>query len=164
MRAWTIAVLMLGLAVGAVAQEPSPDPRRAELEQQVRRQFLSRVAQRLELTDDQRDRLVETMREGAESRQELARESRTLRHDLMQAVRSGSTEMETFQDILGRLDGIRDRERAIQEREEARLAEFLDPRQRAIFLVLRMQFNDRIRGMRGPGPHRGGPGGAGPPL
>ena len=120
------------------------------------------MARRLELDDGQRDALVEILREGAEARQALALQSRELRHDLMQAVRAES-ELETFEALLKRLEGIRERERAIERQEEKRLESVLDARQRAMFLIMRRQFNDRVRGMRGRGPARPGrPGGAGP--
>jgi hypothetical protein len=63
--------------------------------------------------------------------------------------------MERFESILQRLDDIRAQEQAIAQQEEDELAEFLNPRQRAVLLMMRMQFNDRLRqmrGMRGDGP------------
>ena len=164
MRKWSIVVLGLALlAPPAVAQQmPQSEDRRAELEQQVRHRFMMQVARRLQLSEPQREGLMEVLREGAEARQELAEASRALRHDLMQAVRTDDTEMATYEAILARLQELRERERAIEQREEARLADVLDARQRALFLIMRMEFNERIRGMRGPGGRGGGPGGGGP--
>lgn len=178
MRPIALAVLSLAVLAGPLVGQgegrPDGPQRRMQLEQEVRRQFTEQVARRLELTETQRGALVGVLREGAESRQALAEESRALRRELMRAVRDEATPMATYEGLLERLDGIRDSERAIEEREKARLEEVLDARQRAAFLIMRMQFNERVRGMRGrpstmgPGsgdpPRRGGPGGPGGPV
>lgn len=155
---WVILALMIPGAAAAQGRGPDPN-RRTELEQQIRHRFLAQLADRLGLTEEQQFRVQEVMDEGAEARRQLAEESRTLRLELMQAVRDDDTPMARFEAILEQLDGIRSREQAIADREEARLAEFLDARQRAVLLMMRMQFNDRIRQMRG-GMMRG----EGPPM
>lgn len=154
-----LALLVPGVAA-AQNQGQQPD-RRMQLEQQVRRQFLTQVASRLGLTDEQREQVRAVLADGAESRRELAVESRDLRIDLMQAVRDEDTPMSEFQELLARLEAVREREQAIQREEEEALARTLDPRQRAIFLMLRMQFNDRVRRMQ-MGPPAGRGGGPGP--
>ena len=155
---WLVVLAAMVPTVGAAQiRGPGPD-RRAELERQVRQQFLAHVAERLDLTRDQRVQVRDVLAEAAESRRDLALESQALRIDLMQAVRDEDAEMSRFESILERLEALRAREREIEQAEEAALAEVLDPRQRAIFLMLRMQLNERIQQMRG----RGGPGG-GPP-
>lgn len=164
MRAtWLMVLMLMVVPSTVVAQGRGGDPdRRAELERQVRHRFLAQVVQRLELTEAQRERVREVMAEGAEARRALALEAHALQIDLVQAVRDEEASMEEFEAILEQLEAVRAREREIEQAEEAALAEFLDPRQRAVFLMMRMQFNDRIRQMRG---MRGGPGaaGAGPP-
>jgi hypothetical protein len=153
---FTLLTLLMPCAV--LAQEPEQQPdRRMQLEQQVRGQFLRQVAARLGLTDDQRERVRTVLAEGAESRRDLALESRGLRMDLMQAVRNEDTPMSEFQELLARLEAVREREWVIQREEEEALAGILDARQRAVFLMLRMQFNDRVRRMQmGPPSTRGG--------
>ena len=164
MRAiWLVLLLMLAVPVPVTAQVGEQD-RRTELERQVRRQFLAQVAQRLQLTPEQREQVREVLSARAEERRDLALESAALRIDLVQAVRDEDAPMSRFEAILERLDAMRAREREIQEQEEAALAEVLDPRQRAIFLMLRMQLNDRIRQMRGPMGRGGGPPGDGGPF
>ena len=160
MRAtWLVVVALLVPAV-AMGQGRGPDQdRRAELERQVRHRFLAQVAERLELTTGQRERVREVLADGAEARRDLALEAHALRIDLLQAVRDEDAPMSRFEVLLERLEAVRAREREIEQQEEAALAEFLDPRQRAVFLMMRMQFNDRIRQMRG----MHGPGGGGPP-
>lgn len=171
MRAMWLVVLALMVPAAAVAQGHGPDQeRRAELERQVRRQFMMQMSERLGLAEEQRERVSDVLAESAEARRELALESHTLRMELMQAVQDEEAPMSRFETILERLEAVRAREREIEQQEEAALAEILDPRQRAVFLMMRMQFNARIRqmrGMRGGGPPSGpgaGPGGAPPPF
>lgn len=167
-----LLVALPALAVGAEAQVPQRGDRgqaeaaqeqRARLEQQVRDRFLAHAAQRLRLDDEQRDRLGAVLARGAEDRRELARESWTLRIELMGAVRDEGTPRQTYERLLERLEDVREREVALEKREAAVLARFLEPRQQAAFLVLRMEFNEQVRGMRrGPaGDRRRGPGGPG---
>lgn len=163
MRAIGLVVLVVAMMVPAEAgaQGRVPDQERREaLEQRIRGRFLAQVSQRLGLTEEQRSGVREVLAESAEARRDLVLESQALRIDLMQAVRDDDAEMSRFESILERLEAVRAREREIEQAEEAALAEILDPRQRAIFLMLRMQLNDRIRQMRGA---RGGPGMGGGP-
>ena len=165
MRAMWLVVLSLVVApVPVMAQVRGDQERRTELERQVRRQFLAQVAQRLQLTSDQREQVRAVLAERAEDRRDLALESQALRIELIQAVRDEDAPMSRFEAILEQLEALRSREREIEEQEEAALAEILDPRQRAVFLILRMQLNERIRQMRGPGGMGGGPPGPGGPF
>lgn len=170
----TVAMMVLALAALAgplaaplAAQEGQEGQGRAEaverrmqLEQEVRQRFVRQVARRLQLTDPQREAFTTTLRQGAEARRELAEESRALRRELLTAVRDDAAPLSTYERLLERLQAIRESERRIERREEARLAEVLDARQRAVYLIMRMQFNDRVRGVRGP-PAGRRPGGGG---
>lgn len=164
MRAMVLVVLAMMMPAVAAAQGRGPDQERREaLEQRIRGRFLAQVSQRLGLSEEQRTGVRDVLAESADARRDLVLESQALRIDLMQAVRDDDAEMARFESILERFEAIRAQEREIEQAEEAALAEILDPRQRAIFLMLRMQLNDRIRQMRG---MRGGPGmggGAGAP-
>ena len=168
MRVIRLVVLALMIPGLAAAQGRGPDPdRRAELEQRLRGQFLRQLAERLDLTEEQRTGVREVLAEGAEARRDLALESQALRIDLIQAVREDGTPMSRFQELLAQLDVIRAREQEIAQQEEAGLAEFLNPRQLAVFLMVRMQFNERLqqlRGRRAPGPGGGPDGPTGRPF
>ena len=145
------------LAMAQVRPVPRPDrprieaqqQRRAQLEEQVRRQFVTRASDTLGLDPAQRDRLDGVMRGGAEERRQLAVESRELRMELMRAVRNDAVPTATYERLLARMSDLRQREQRLELREEEALAEFLDPRQRVQLIVLRMQLNERVRGMRG---------------
>ena len=146
-----VLVAVLAPASGLRGQEPTHD-RRDRLESQVRSRFLEMAGARLELTAVQRDRLGAVLEEGADDRRSLARESMELRRRLMDAARDTTTPSATFEDILRRMEGLAQREHALERREQERLAEFLTPRQRALFLMMRMRFNDQVRELRGRGP------------
>jgi uncharacterized membrane protein len=167
MRRAVLLGLVLGLA-GASAPVAAQTPprgdrprgeamqeRQAELEARVHQQFVAQAAQRLGLDAQQRERLHQVLRAGAEARRDLAQESRQLRAELVRAVRSEDASPATFQTLLDRMAALRDREQALARGEDATLAEFLDPRQRAMFLILRMQMSERVRGMRGDRPRPG---------
>jgi Spy/CpxP family protein refolding chaperone len=158
-----MSVLAFGALAGpAMAQEgrgPVHDARRERLEARVRGQFMAQVAERLDLSREERDALEAVLEEGHESRRALAEESRSLRMELVAAVRSDDTPLADFETLLARLKQLRQREWALAAQEDERLAEILDARQQTIFLFMRMQFNERVRGMRGPGPMGGPPGG-----
>jgi hypothetical protein len=171
-----LLVALLPLAGPAQAQTPprgdrprmeAAQARRAELEQQVHRQFVARAAERLDLDHAQRQRLHQVLSAGMEARRALAQESRQLRMELMQAVRAENTPVATYERLLERAAALSERERTLARREDAALAEFLDARQRATFVVMRMQMSEQVRGMRGgrPGAGQGtGPGARpGPP-
>ena len=164
-------VALLALAVPAAVSPQGQGPprgreqaeaqadRRAQLERRVRQQFMAQVDRRLGLDAARSERLQAVLRSGAEERRALAIESQRLRLDLMEAVRSEQTPDTTFDRILAGLERLREAERTLERREEAALAEFLDARQRAMFLFMRMRFNEQVRqlqGRRGPGTGPGG--------
>jgi hypothetical protein len=164
-RTWLglAAAMALALPGGLTAQRPGgagSDPqRRTLLEQRIRQQFVQMVDRQLRLDTGQRTRIRGLLRDGVEERRTLALESQRLRLDLIEAVRNEDTPTSMFQSILERFDRLRERERSLERDEEAELDEFLDPRQKATFLLLRMRFNDRVREVldrRGPGGVDGG--------
>lgn len=151
-----VVLLALAAPVGAAAQgQGQPEDRRERrerLEQQVRTRFLDMASARLELTADQRTRLASVLDEGARERRELARESMALRRRLMAAARDEATPSSTFEEILRRMETLRQREHDLERTEQERLAGFLSPRQRALFVMMRMRFNEQVRELRGRGP------------
>lgn len=157
-------VVALAAPAMAAAQDARPGQRaerREQLERQVRERFLDIAAERLDLSADQRERLGAVVHEGMRERRALMRESMELRRRLLQAARDDATTAETFESLLARLDSLAAAEHALERREQERLAAFLSPRQRALFLVERMRFNERVRELRGRGPGARRPGGPG---
>jgi Spy/CpxP family protein refolding chaperone len=161
MRTFVIALILvlgpaLNTAYGQVPPRPSRPPaeslqeRHAELERRVRENFLAQVAARLQLTQRQRGQMDAVLRDGAHARRELGRDSRQLRAEMARAVAEQGTPDAAFSRLLVQMAELREREQALERQELERLAEFLSPRQQATFLMLRMQLNERIRGMPRP--------------
>jgi len=168
MRQTTVLILLLAVAAipeameaqapqrGDRQQVEAGQERRAQLERQVRERFLTQVAERLQLDRTQQDRLADVLRGGAEARRELAQESRRVRMQLVRSVGAEDTSSATYQRLLDQMAVLREREHSLERREATALAEFLDARQQAQFMVLRMELNERVRGMRvGPQGERG---------
>lgn len=147
---------------GERQQVEAGQERRAQLERQVRQRFMEQAAERLQLDSAQRQRLDEVLSAGAEARRELAQESRQVRMRLVRSVAAEDTPAATYQRLLDAMAALREREHTLERREAAALAEFLDARQHAQFMVLRMQLNERVRGMRS-GPRGDRPGQRGRP-
>lgn len=152
-----VAVLMLpGLADAqdSARRRMQRDMMQSErqLEQRIRERFMGMAAQRMALDSVQRVRLREVLREGAEGRLELARQSRELRVLLMEAVNDGGTSAATYESLVRQMRELGEAEHALEQRELDRLGEFLDPRQQAVFLAMRMRFNEQVQRLRGPGP------------
>ncbi|HUG40940.1 MAG TPA: hypothetical protein VMM12_10660 [Longimicrobiales bacterium] len=156
MRKVMCAVLLaLAIPVGATSQGQGQGPeRRDRLEQEVRARFLGMAARRLELDSAQRGRLRGVLEDGARARRELARESLALRQRLVAAAQDETTPSSTFEALLRDMEALTQREHALERREQERLAEFLTPRQRAHFLMMRMRLNEQVRELRGRRPPR----------
>lgn len=166
MRPNTRFVLAAALAAslvlpGAAAaqQQWRADPRRERLETEVLERFVDRAARELALDADGRDRLGRVLRASAEQRRAIAEESRRLRQELARALREPSTSDGEFERLLDELAALRERELGQWRDEQRALADVLDPRQRAQFLVLAARFQDRVRDVR----RRGGGQPPGPP-
>lgn len=154
MRRGTLA-LLLAVPVGASAQQPRMGAGRARLQAQVIDRFVELSARDLGLDDGGRQRLAEVVRETMQRRQDLARQSAELRRQLAASLRASDTGDAEFARLLDRLDALRERELALWKQENAELARFLTPRQRAEFLALRARFNEHIMQLRqGSGPPR----------
>ena len=141
--ALALALVLAGPASGS-AQGGERD-RRERLEEEVRGRFLDMATTRLELTASQKERLATVLEEGAAARRGLMRESMTLRRRLIQAAGDPATPADTFEDLLRRMDALAQREHGLQQREQERLAEFLTPRQRALYVMMRIRFNEQVR-------------------
>ncbi|MGH7477072.1 MAG: hypothetical protein ACRELD_12335 [Longimicrobiales bacterium] len=117
---------------------------RSRLEAQVLQRFASQAGARLGLAEPDRQRLGVVLRTHASRRAALASEARTLRRELGQALSSTRATDADFERILGGLERLREDELRLWREEQRSLAEFMGPRQRAGFLALRAQFNQRV--------------------
>jgi Spy/CpxP family protein refolding chaperone len=147
-----IVIVALAMVVPSVAMAqagprgapPTPE-QRAELEGRVIQRFIQQTGAELGLAAEQTVQLETLFREQMTARRQVARSASELRRRLQQAVQAGTTSEAQFARMLSELESLRNREHELEVREQARLAELLTPKQRAILAVnwFRMQENMR---------------------
>ncbi len=150
MRTVRCLVLLLGLVVVPLAaQDPvagDPGARAGELRRLIEERFTARVREELGLTDQQASRMTEVVGAYFVKRRVMEQEERRLRQGLAAELRPG---VAADKDNVGRLtDQLLDLKlRYVQSyKDEVReLAAFLDPIQRAQFLIMRERLLDRIQ-------------------
>ena len=164
MRTLTVLTVLALLGLPAAAQRPAPrDSGRGggALEARVRERIASVARERLRLTDDQLRRLEEVNSAFEPRRRALATEERdarlVLRAELARNERADNARVD---DALKRLFRVQRQRLDLAEQEQAELAKFMQPAQRAGYLALQDQLRRRIEQMRrgdGPGGRRRGP-------
>lgn len=136
------------------------------LRREVRQRFAEVVRRQLALTDDQAQRLQQTDTKYQRQRQEIQRDERDARQGLrrMLADTAGTPDATKVDQYISRLVQAQRKRADLLEAEQKDLAGFLNPVQRAKFMALREQLNQRITELnRQGGGRRGGPPGP-PPL
>jgi hypothetical protein len=123
-----------------------PDQRTGRLRQMIEERFTARVQEDLALTDQQTARMKETVRGWFGKRRDLEDQNRRLRAALAGQLRPG---VAANQDSVARLtDALLDlRVRYAQsfKDEMKEMSGYLDPVQRAQYLVLRERLLERVR-------------------
>jgi len=172
-RLGIVAVLVGGLVVGAVAQNPPPQRQRPAVRQrqqqmqnpdraallraQIEERFGQRVQAELGLTDQQMERLRTAMRSNEDRKRDTNEREADLLRAVMDQLRPG---VAANQDSLGRLidavAAVRVQRAQSDQQELRELGQFLNPVQRARLLMMRRQLLQRIQEIRGGAP--GGPG------
>jgi Spy/CpxP family protein refolding chaperone len=146
-----VLLLLPALAEAQRPQGPGPRPgapaRRAELESEILDRFMDRVAQEMKLDAAARQQLSEQLRANGERRRALARSAVQLRQQLVRAVEDSTSADADIQRLLGQLEQLRQQENDQWATEQQELARVLTPRQRAIFSLEWLRFNERVRGM-----------------
>lgn len=169
-RATTTGRLLLLLALTAAGGAPLSAQRmqgragqqdRAELERRVRARFGEMVKQRLGLTDEQAERLGQTVESFQQDRMRLFREEQAVRKRVEALMLEGGDDAAEARELLDRLQALHEEETRLSAGEQAKLLEILTPMQVLRFQALREEMGQRIRRLRGGGP--GGPGGPGQP-
>ncbi len=122
--------------------------RRQQLQQQVFARFMDRAQQRLGLSAAERQRLEQVVRANEVQRRELAREARQVRQQLNVAARDPNTPQAEYDRLLAQVAELRQRDLALWREEQAQLATVLNPRQRAQFMAMRMEFAEMVQRMR----------------
>lgn len=169
-RGATLAVcvalsLSAGMAVSAGAQQPGrgqpgrgqpgQGPQRAQLEQRARQAYGRALRDRLGLTPEQVRQLGAVNQRLAAPRQQLMREERAARQQLVQQVRlDAAADQAKVSTLLAQLDTIQHRRLELLEQEDRALAEFMSPLQRAKFRALQDLVRRRMEPARRGGPRR----------
>jgi Spy/CpxP family protein refolding chaperone len=165
-----LTLMLICMASGALeAQRTDAQPRRAQLEQQIRERFARAVKMQLGLTDAQIERLSATNQQFDGRRRALVEQERDIRIGMRaELIRGDSADQSRVAKLLDQMISVqRDRLRLLEE-EQHELAQFLSPAQRAKFLALQEQVHRSIEEMRQqrgnrsrpsrPGPRRTPPG------
>ena len=149
---WAVCCLALAVPPRLAAQEPEAPggtPRAEALRERVRERFAQRVQQELDLTPEQMDRLRATAATYAGERRDLELHQRTMRDALARQLRPGAA---AAQDSVARLTdsllALRVRYAESFQAEQAELARYLDPVQRARLWVMRERLLVRARELR----------------
>lgn len=138
---------------------------RAELEQRVRARFGQMVRERLNLTDEQAQRLGQVVQGFQDDRRSLARSEGSVRHRVQALLLESNPSEEEARTLLDSMAALREREVRLSSQEEDSLLTVLSPSQLLRFNVLREEMGARIRQLRRGGgpPGRGSRGGMPPP-
>jgi chromosome segregation ATPase len=154
MRPLTVGMFALGILLAAAparAQEPAPSrPRAEELRRRVRERLAERVRQQLDLTDDQMRQLRSTVGKFGGRRRDMEARQRSLREALAGELRPGvGASRDSVARLTDELMELRVRYAESFREEQAELARYLDPVQRARIMVLRERLVERGREFRG---------------
>lgn len=156
-RVLAVGLTLLLLPAGARAQAVAPRnaPERRALQARVVDRFMDRVAERLRLDASRRRRLEDVLRQNEGRRRALAREAGALRQRLVRAADDPGVSDAELQRMLDQMADLRRRELDLWRDEQRSLATVLDARQRARFMVMRLQFTEMVQRARRE--RRGGP-------
>jgi hypothetical protein len=154
MRRSMVGALTLLMALAAAplhSQEPGAGrPRLEELRRRVRERFAERVQLDLSLTNDQMRQLRGTVGKFGVRRRDMESRQRTLREALAGQLRPGvGASPDSVARLTDQLMGLRVHYAETFREEQAELARFLDPVQRARILVLRERLLERGKGLHG---------------
>lgn len=151
---------------GRGSQPGRPDARRADLEDEVRRNFARAVRERVGLTDDQMLKLGPITRKFEDQRRQIQVDERDARTKLMGLVMVGAeSDSVRIRQFIGQLSEVRRRRLQTDEAEQKELAGIMTPLQLAKFLALQENVRRRLEQARpfpggppdGMGPDRGAP-------
>jgi flagellar biosynthesis GTPase FlhF len=161
---FAFALLLAGVTQPSTAQAPTAQapptdtgaampgrggPRRQMLEQRVRERFEQIVRQRLQLTDDQMQKLRQTNQRFAVQRRALTEQERGLRSEIRRELQPGVAANQTHVAALtDSLFAIQRQRLDMAQSEQKELATYLSPVQRVRFYGLQEQLRRRLEMIR----------------
>lgn len=155
---YALTALLLALTLSAEsghAQRVPDGERRAQLEQQIRQRMARVLKERLELTDEQLERVGAVNRKYEERRRLLVEQERDIRIAMRQEVlRTDQPDQERIARLINQSIQVQRQRLQVIEDEQKDLAEFMSPVQRAKYLAVQEQVHRAIEEMRRPGAGR----------
>lgn len=161
MRSTTIAAVALMLAAALPAQQTSQGaaaradsaaqaaPARRQLEQRLHDRLASVVRDRLQLTQEQVDKLSAMNQRYEQPRRELAQRERSLRLELRQQLRrADSADQKRVAELLDQTLQAQQDRLDLYRKEQSELSAFLTPVQRAKYMGLQEQMRERVDDLR----------------
>ena len=169
-----IAAVLMGGGEELVAQrrggqQPGGGGQRAEMERRIQARFDNLVRETLDLTDDQVQQLQDVVEDFRGRRMDFSQRERSTRARVGRlGVRGGGGELteEEASEILAQMLELSGDEAILFREEQEAFLQILSAPQVVRFIVMRQQFGDRIRTLRGGRGRGGGPQGGrrpGPP-
>lgn len=155
-RVTLVALAAVALIAAPLSAQDRGDRRRGpqdreRMEQRLREQMARVVQERLDLTDEESERLSEITLEFQQERRSLARSERATRRGVEELLREGGDDQEAARDLLDRMVELRARESRLFSEEQEALLEVLTPRQVLQLQAFREHIGRRIRALRGRG-------------
>jgi Spy/CpxP family protein refolding chaperone len=124
-------------------------PQRRQLERRLRQRVLDVVRDRLDLSQDQVQKLSATTERYDAQRRSLAQRERSLRLELRAQLRRGdSADQKTVADLLEKTLQAQQDRLNLYRQEQSDLAAFLTPVQRAKYMGLQEQMRSRVEELR----------------
>ena len=173
-----LGLLLAGLVMGGAegldaqrrgAQQPGRAGQRVEMERRIRARFDDLVQEELVLTDEQAQQLQDVVLDFRSRRVDFSQRERSTRARVGRlGVRGGGGEFteEEASEILAEMLELSGDEATLFREEQEAFLQILSAPQVISFIVMRQQFGDRIRALRGGRGRGGGPQGGrrpGPP-
>ena len=139
-----------GRAARGLPPRQGAGPKRQELQNAVRKRFAQVVRTRLNLTDEQAQRLNAADQRFQRQRNQIGQEERASRQALAAALAdsSGGQDEAKISQYMDQLVQAQHKRADLLEQEQKELGTFLSPVQRAKFLGLREQLNATVKQMR----------------
>ena len=163
-----LTALLIGGARGLVAQRPGGGGggQRADMERRIQARFDNLVREELDLSDDQVRQLQDVVGDFRLRRLDFFQRERTTRVRVGRfGARGGRAELteQEASEILAEMLELSGEEATLFREEQEAFLQILSAPQVVRFIVMRQQFGDRIRTLRGGGgPGRGRQGGRRP--
>ena len=146
------AMLLVAMAAAALpvgAQQQRTGQERRELETRILAEFMARVAQQSDMSETQQVQVRAILEESAARHRERTVAAMRLRRALVEAVQNAATPEAEFTRIMREIEALRADEQDAWQADQRAIAGVLTPRQRAIFSVRWLDFQDRVRAVMG---------------